>query len=197
MQVAIYARVSTKDQDCSMQLTSLRAYCERMGWTATEYVEHASGAAGKSRPIQDQLLKDARLRKFDAVIVWKLDRFARSSRDLLNNLDVLDNAGIRFISPEQGIDTAPGNPAGRLLLQVLGAIAEFERSLIVERVTAGVQRARKNGTRSGKPIGGRRTVFDRAEVVRLRNEGLSWRAIAGQVNQPTSSVVRAYKEMIQ
>src|SRR5580692_671458 len=111
MTAAIYARVSTYDQNCDMQLTELRGYAARMGWQAPiEYVETASGRRGSKRAVQEQLIADARLRKFDVVLVWKLDRLGRSLLDLISHVQTFDSLGIRFIATTQGIDTDKQNP---------------------------------------------------------------------------------------
>lgn len=175
MRVAIYARVSTEDQDCSMQLTELRAYVERSGWPeAAEYLEKASGKAGSKRPVLARLMADAQMRRFDVVLVWKLDRFGRSLHHLIENIQVLDALGIRFIAPTQGIDTDNKSPVGRLLLHIMGAFAEFERALIVERVRTGVAEAKRAGKHCGRP----RKVFRRDEALAMRKAGSSLRAIA-------------------
>ncbi len=118
---AIYARVSTADQFCQMQLSDLRPFTERMGWNLVEYVENAS-TRGK-RAVLDKLMADARMRKFDVVVVWKLDRFGRSVRELVENIETLDRLGIRFVCPGQSIDTDQKNPTGRLLMHILAAVA--------------------------------------------------------------------------
>jgi putative DNA-invertase from lambdoid prophage Rac len=197
---AIYARVSTEDQRCDMQLTELREYAARMGWQVVEYVEKASGKANAPRPVQKRLFADARLRKFDVVLVWKLDRFGRSTSDLLSNIQALDQSDIRFIAPGQGIDTDKRNPMSKLIMHIMAAFAEFERDLIVERVKAGVaeyQAAWRKGkvgkevhSKSGKdlPSGRPKRIFRRDQVNALRKQGLSWRAIAKQLSLPVSTI---------
>ena len=140
---AIYARVSTQDQKFDMQVSELRAYALRMGWAVVEYSEKVSSI--KKRPVLDQLMTDARARKFDVVLVYKLDRFARSLQQLLTNMQSLDSYGVRFICVSQGIDTDRANPVSRLMLQIIGAVAEFERGLIVERVKSGMAQAKREG----------------------------------------------------
>jgi putative DNA-invertase from lambdoid prophage Rac len=183
---AIYARVSTQDQNCGLQLTELRGYAERMGWPAVEYVEKASGKAGGKRPQLDKLLDDARLRKFDIVLVWKMDRFGRSLQHLIANVQVLDSAGVRFIVPTQNIDTDKKSPMGKFLMHIFGAFAEFERDLIVERVKAGVAEAQRNGKHCGRPA----KIFQRDQVAVLRKAGLSWRAVAKKLGRPLTTVRR-------
>ena len=185
MTAAIYARVSTYDQDCGLQLSELRAYCERSGWSAVEYVDQGiSGAAGKKRPALDRLLADARLRKFGAVLVWKIDRFGRSVQEFVGRILELDQAGVRFIAPSQGIDTDQRSPAGKLLMHILAAIAEFERALIQERVKAGVAEAKRRGKHCGRP----KRVFRRDQAAKLRQKGLSWRAISKKLGVPFSTI---------
>jgi DNA invertase Pin-like site-specific DNA recombinase len=121
------------------------------GGTGVEYVETASGKAGGKRPVLDRLLQDARLKKFDVVLVWKLDRFGRSLQHLIENVQTLDSAGIRFIVPSQNIDTDTRSPMGKFLMHIFGAFAEFERDLIVERVRAGVAEAKRQGKHCGRP----------------------------------------------
>ena len=184
MKAAIYARVSTADQHCELQLAELRAYCSRMNWEAVEYVEKASGSAGKSRPELERLMKDAQLRRFDVVLVWKLDRFGRSLQEFVQRVMQLDSRGIAFVALTQGIDTDKRNPAAKLLMHILAAMAEFERDLISERTKAGMAAAKAKGTRLGRP--GR--IWRRDLVLEMRNRGMSWRAIAREVGVPQSSI---------
>lgn len=200
---AIYARVSTLDQKNDMQLTELRAYAGRMGWDLVEYTESVSSV--KKRVVLDRLMADARLRKFDVVLCWKLDRFGRSMQQLITNIQALDSFGVRFICVTQGIDTDRQNPASRLMMHIFGAFAEFERSIIVERVNAGVKQyaadyaAGKIGktrhSKSGKNLahGRPRRIFRRDEVLKLRKAGHSLRAIAKQLGLPLSTVADALK----
>jgi len=150
--VAIYARVSTSNsgQDPSLQTTELKDYCERRGWhLAGEYVDVGISGAKEKRPELDRLMADAHRRRFDAVVVWKFDRFARSVSHLLRALETFRALGIEFASFSEQLDTS--TPAGRLVFTVLGAVAELERSLIVERVRAGMRNARAKGKRIGRP----------------------------------------------
>jgi DNA invertase Pin-like site-specific DNA recombinase len=193
MTAAIYARVSTEDQQCEMQLTELRSYVERMGWEALEYVEKASGKAGAPRPELERLLADARLKRFGAVVVWKLDRFGRSLQEFVERVMLLDQLGIRFIAPSQGIDTDRRSPAGKLLMHILAAIAEFERELIRERVRAGIAEAQRRGKHCGRPL----KVFRRDEALRMRRRGMSWRAIARALGVPQSTVRLAVRRALE
>ena len=149
MRVAIYARVSTVDQEPENQLQELRRYVEARGWTAVEYVDHGVSGTKESRPALDALVKDAKRRKFDVLVCWRLDRLGRNLRHLILLLDELTALGIGFVTLGEGIDTT--SPTGRLVLHVLGAISEFERERIRERVMAGLQRARTQGRRLGRP----------------------------------------------
>jgi DNA invertase Pin-like site-specific DNA recombinase len=146
---AIYARVSTLDQEPENQLAELRRYVGARGWAATEYVDHGVSGAKDRRPALDHLLKDARRRRFDVLVVWRLDRLGRNLRHLIVTLEELRALGVDFTSLNEGIDT--GTPAGRLQLHLLAAIAEFERERIRERVLAGLARARATGKRLGRP----------------------------------------------
>jgi DNA invertase Pin-like site-specific DNA recombinase len=149
MRCALYARVSTLDQQPENQLAELRRYIEARGWSPTEYVDHGISGTKERRPALDQLLADAKRRRFDVLVCWRLDRLGRNLRHLILLLDELQAVGIGFVTLGEGIDTT--SPTGRLVLHVLGAIAEFERERIRERVLAGLQRARTNGQRLGRP----------------------------------------------
>ena len=184
---AIYARVSTLDQKHDMQLTELRQYVERMGWTAVEYTEKMSSV--KRRPVFDQLMTDAHLRKFDVVVVWKIDRFARSMKQFVDSVMTLDQAGVRFVAPTQGIDTDKQSPTSRFLMQILAAFAELERNMIVERVKAGVAEAQRQGKHCGRPA----RIFRRHDAVELREIGMSFRAIAKKLGLPLTTVVESIK----
>src|SRR5688572_5770622 len=144
---AIYARVSTTDQTCENQLIELRRYCEARGWTAAEYVDTGISGAKDRRPALDRLMTDAAQRRIDAIVVWRLDRFGRSLRHLVNAIEELNAAGVTFISIGESIDT--GSPTGRMLLGILGTFAQFERERIRERIHAGLARAKRDGKRPG------------------------------------------------
>src|SRR5581483_7664098 len=143
LKAAIYARVSTTDQNCEMQVRELREYAERRGWVVSdEYVDTGWSGAKASRPELDRLMRDAALRRFDAVLVYKLDRFGRSVRNCLDGIEALRMHGVRFLAVSQSTDTDESNPTARLLLHILASVAEFERELIRERVRAGIESAR-------------------------------------------------------
>jgi putative DNA-invertase from lambdoid prophage Rac len=194
MKCALYARVSTSDQCCEMQLGELRRYCAARGWAASEYVDE--GFSGKAagwatRPALQKLLNDARARRFDAVLVWKLDRFGRSLIHLVQSIQDLTSWGVRFVALVDNIDTEQSNPMSRLMTNLLGSFAEYERELIKERTVAGIRAAKA----AGKVVGRPKRVFDRSEVVRLRDEaGLSWRSIAKQLGIPAMTAVDAYRQ---
>ena len=173
MRVAIYARVSTKDQSCDLQLRDLRAYCSARKFKVfREYVDVGESGAKDSRPELNSLIADARKRKFDAIIVWRFDRFARSTKHLLLALEEFRSLGIQFISYQENIDTS--SPLGQALFTIVSAVAQLERDLIRERVNAGIRHARACGKQLGRP----RRVVDRDEIVRLKEEGASLRQIA-------------------
>jgi DNA invertase Pin-like site-specific DNA recombinase len=182
MRAAIYGRVSTTDQSTQMQVSALREYADHRGWNlAGEYVDEGVSGTKDRRPALDRLMADATQRQFDAVLVWKLDRFARSLRHLVNALAELEALGVAFVSLRDNVDLS--TPSGRLMVQIIGAMAEFERSLIVERVKAGLANARRRGKRLGR----RRVLVNVQEVARMASEGVSGRAIAKimGVSEPT------------
>lgn len=186
--VALYARVSTSNghQDPEMQLRELRDYAERRGWQVVrEYVDHGVSGSKASRPSLNELLTDAHSRKFDAVLVWKIDRWGRSLKHLVTSLADLEAYGVAFVSFSDNLDLS--TPSGRLMMQLLGAMAEFERALIQERVKAGLRNARAKGKKLGRP----RTPVDDSEVKALRDSGASWRAISKKLGIGTGTAHRA------
>ena len=185
--VALYARVSTLNgQDPEMQLSELREYASRRGWTITsEFVVQGVSGSKESRPELNQLMADAHRRKFDAVLVWKIDRFGRSLKHLVNALADLCAYGVAFVSFRDNLDLS--TPSGRLMFQIIGAMAEFERSLIQERVKAGLRNARAKG----KKFGRLRVNIDAARVSDLRREGLSWSQVCRTLNVSKGSAQRS------
>jgi putative DNA-invertase from lambdoid prophage Rac len=187
MNCALYARVSTTDQNCEMQLRELRDYCTRRGWTITqEYVDTGWSGAKKNRPQLDRMMSDARAHRFDAVLVWKLDRFGRSVLNLVEGLLELTSAGVRFLCTSQNIDTDENNPTSRLLLHILAAVAEFEREMIRERVKAGLKAAAHRGRHGGRPV----KVFSHDRALELHAAGTSLEEIARQLEIGRGTVQR-------
>src|SRR6266404_4859998 len=166
MRIGIYARVSTKDQSCEMQLRDLRSYCAARGFEVVrEYIDVGQSGAKDSRPELNKLIDDARKRQFDAVVVWRFDRFARSTKHLLLALEEFRSLGIQFISYQENIDTS--SPLGQALFTIVSAVAQLERDLIRERISAGIRNARACGKHLGRP----RRVVNHDEVHRLRAGG--------------------------
>jgi DNA invertase Pin-like site-specific DNA recombinase len=151
IRAALYARCSTHDkgQDPELQLAPLREYCERRGFgVVDEYVDNGVSGIKNSRPQLDRLLRAARRRQIDLILVWKLDRFGRSLKQLVNTLEELSSLGVGFISYQDNLDLT--TPQGRLMFHIIGAMAEFERELIRERVKAGLENARRKGKKIGR-----------------------------------------------
>jgi DNA invertase Pin-like site-specific DNA recombinase len=164
--VAIYSRVSTSGQNPRMQLSELREYSHNRGWKIVDaYVDKGISGSKDSRPELDRLMEDALRRRFDVVTVWKFDRFARSVFHLLKALEMFHSMGIEFVSLSEQIDTS--TPAGKMVFTVLGAVAELERSLIGERIRAGLRNAKANGKRLGRaPL----RILTAREIGRLRRD---------------------------
>jgi DNA invertase Pin-like site-specific DNA recombinase len=186
--VALYMRVSTLDQHPETQLYDLRTLAGQRGFEIVqEYTDKISGAKAR-RPGLDQMMKDARQRQFDVVLVWASDRIARSVRHFLEVLDELNHLGIEFVSFRENIDT--GGPLGRAIIVIIGAIAELERNLIIERVRAGMRRAKLEGRHIGRaPLD-----FDRAAVLRDRGHGMSLTEIAKAHRIGRATVSRVIKQ---
>jgi DNA invertase Pin-like site-specific DNA recombinase len=188
MKAAIYARVSTTNhgQDVSMQTRELCQFAEARGWQITgEYIDAGVSGAKDSRPELNRLMADAHKRRFDVVAVWRFDRFARSVSHLLRALETFNALGIAFVSLGEQMDTT--TPTGKMVFTVLGAVAELERSLIAERVRAGLRNARAKGKRLGRP----RVSVDVARIATLRASGLSWPKIAAEVGVSVGTVYEA------
>ena len=188
LRAAIYARVSTLDQEPENQLAELRQYVEARGWTAVEYVDRGVSGAKEKRPALDELLGDARRRRFDVVVCWRLDRLGRNLKHLVTLLDELQALGVAFVSLGEGIDCT--TPAGRLQLHILAALAEFERARIAERVRAGLARARREGRRIGRPK--LELSADAIDAVR----GLSVRQAARRLGISRSAAHRALAKKV-
>jgi DNA invertase Pin-like site-specific DNA recombinase len=174
--VALYARVSTlNNQDPEMQLAEQREYAERRGWQIVdEFIDQGVSGSKESRPALNRLMSDACRRRFDAVLVWKIDRFGRSLKHLVNSLAELSALGVAFVSLRDNLDLSTAS--GRLMFQIIGTMAEFERALIQERVRAGLRNARAKGKRLGRP----RIIVNTARIRDLRAQGRSWAAITAQ-----------------
>src|ERR1700678_1531920 len=193
MKAALYARVSTHDQDCEIQLRELREYVTRRGWDlAGEYVDTGISGAKANRPALDRLLAAAAQHQIDVILVYKLDRFGRSVLHLSQQLANLETWGVRFIATSQNIDTDASNPMSRLLLMILAAVAEFERELIRERTKSGLKKAKADGINLGRP----RRVLDRAKIFPLRDAGASWGKISKALGVPIGTIRDAYAEYV-
>lgn len=186
--IALYARCSTLDkgQDSELQLAPLREYCQRRGFTiAGEYIDNGISGTKEHRPQLDRLLDAARKRQVDMIIVWKLDRFGRSLKQLVMTLEELSSLGIGFMAYQDNIDLT--TPQGRLMFHIIGAMAEFERELIRERVKAGIENARRKGIQIG-----RKAVppVDMEKIIELHKNtpSLSVRQIAGTLGFKKSLV---------
>jgi|SRR6188472_682896 DNA invertase Pin-like site-specific DNA recombinase len=183
MRCAIYARVSTWEQEPENQLQELRRYAEARNWTPVEYIDRGVSGAKDRRPALDRLVADARRRRFDVLVVWRLDRLGRNLKHLVTLLEDMQAVGIAFVSLGEGIDCTTA--AGRLQLHVLAALAEFERARIAERVRAGLSRVRASGKRLGRP------AANVAVTDILRTAHLSVREAAAALGVSRSVVHRA------
>jgi putative DNA-invertase from lambdoid prophage Rac len=188
MRLGIYARVSTHDQQTlPMQLDQMREYAKHREWTiAVEFEEIGSGA--KIRPKREELLKLARQRKIDAIVVWKLDRFGRSMADLVTTLNELREIGVAFISLTEALDFS--TPSGRAMAGMLSTFAEFERDMIRERVIAGIASARAKGRRHGRPPS---AALKATQIRRLKADGLNNSEIARKLRISRASVIGLLK----
>lgn len=191
-QTALYVRTSTADADGQAQLHALRRASEARGWVGTkEFVDIGHSGAKASRPALDALKRAVKAGEVREVMTYALDRLGRSLRDLLLLLDDLTAGGCAVISLRESIDLT--TPSGRLLVHLLGALAEFERAIITERVRSGIARVQATGrTRSGKAIGRPRRDVDVDAVHRLREQGRTWRQIAQALKVPRKTLERAY-----
>jgi DNA invertase Pin-like site-specific DNA recombinase len=188
MRAAIYARVSTSNhgQDVTLQTRELSQFASARGWDVVgEYIDSGISGTKDRRPALDRLMSDAHRRKFDVIAVWKFDRFARSVSHLLRALETFQALGIHFLSLSESLDTS--TPAGKMVFTVLGAVAELERSLIAERVRAGLRNARAKGKSLGRP----RVIVDAARITSLRNAGASWATICRETGLSKGTAQRA------
>jgi DNA invertase Pin-like site-specific DNA recombinase len=186
LRVAIYVRVSTQDQSCELQRRELEEFALSRSWTIYSVFEDKATGTNGNRPMLKAMLSDARARKFDVLLCWKLDRLFRSLKDLVVVLQDLKELGVDFVSLRDNLDLTTS--AGRLMLHMIGAFAEFEASLIRERVCAGIRNARAKGKRLGRP-----KVRDDAQIATLRSRGMSMREIAKQLRTSLGSVQRGIK----
>ena len=174
--VAIYCRVSTLDQSNDSQLLDLKRYIQERGWHIfKEYCDNGISGTKDSRPALNELMNDAKKRRFDVVLVWRFDRFARSTKHLILALEEFKNLGIDFVSYQENIDTS--SPLGSAIFTIISAVAQLERDIIAERVKAGLRRAKERGKRIGRP----KISVDKGEIRRLRAGGHSLREISEQV----------------
>ena len=195
--VIIYGRISTDEQNIESQLQAVRKYCANQDWTISkEYIDKGISGSKDSRPSLDQLKADCKKGAIQAVVVFKFDRIARSTSHLLECLNLFQRYGVDFVSVTEGVDTSTS--VGKMVYTFLGAIAEFERSLIQERVKSGIQRAKASGVHCGRP----RKGFDMSEAIQLQSEGWSLRRIAdklgvsyGTVNRALKSVTKTYQSI--
>lgn len=186
MKVALYVRVSTNEQDTSSQFLALREYCETRGFQIfQEYIDRGVSGSKDSRPALNELMEDARKGRFKVILVFRFDRFARSTRHLLAALDEFQHLGIDFISYQENIDTT--SPLGKAIFVIVGAVAELERNIIVERVKSGLNAARARGKILGRP----KVSFNIDRALQLKREGLSLRSIEKQIGVSHSTLARA------
>lgn len=185
MKAALYARVSTHDQQTlPLQMKAMRDYARKRGWSIEQQIKEV-GSGAKARPQREQLLKAARRREVDVIVVWRLDRWGRSLADLVTTLKELSDLGIGFVSLTEAIDLT--TPSGRALAGMLAVFAEFERDILRERVKAGIAQAREQGRSHGRP---RTAANQAAEVKRLFKKGKSKSEIARQLKIGRTSVIR-------
>jgi len=197
MRATLYAQVSTKDKDqqTENQKLQLREFCRTQAWTIVREYEDCESGGTAERTEFRTMLQDAMRRKFDVVVFWSLDRFSREGAlETLQHLNTLSRYGIGYRSlTEPYLDSS--GIFKEAIIATLGTVAKQERLRLSERVSAGLRRARLTGTRSGRPIGRPKLVFDRAKTVQLRRQGLSWRQIARRLGVSVGSVRRAYQTL--
>jgi DNA invertase Pin-like site-specific DNA recombinase len=190
---AIYARFSTDKQKVEMQLNELRQFAARSGWRIQrEYIDQSFNGANNNRPAFTEMMEQARKRKFNVLLVWKLDRLSRSLKDLINTLDELGSLGIDFVSYDNNLDTS--TLTGKLVFQIVGAVAEFEKDIIKERVIAGLANARRKGKRLGRPPLGQE-VYEKAKE--LRQQNLSFRKIGKELGIDEGTIRKRIKSGVK
>jgi DNA invertase Pin-like site-specific DNA recombinase len=187
MRAGLYARVSTNDQKCEMQLREMREYCKRREWEIEgEYVDKAQSGSKTSRPALKQITDAAHRRKIDCVMVWKLDRWGRNMIHAMESIQDLAAHGVRWIAITQGLDTHQSNPMAKAMLGMMAVFAEFEREMIRERTISGLNTAQQNGATFGRP----RKAVSKTNIERLLAQGLSLREVARKLKVPFTSVRR-------
>jgi DNA invertase Pin-like site-specific DNA recombinase len=186
MKIALYTRVSTQDQSVEMQISDLKRYCDQRGFEVhKEYCDRGISGTKDRRPGLDELMADAQKRKFDTVLVWRFDRFARSTKHLITALEQFRHLGIEFISYQENIDTS--SPLGKAMFTIVSAISELERNILLERVRAGIKRAKENGKILGRP---KRLDLNVMELQKMRRKGLSFRQIGKLVKASPALVYK-------
>lgn len=186
--VALYARVSTAEQTTENQLADLRTYAQRRGWVVIEeYVDAGVSGTRESRPALDRLMVAARRREFDVVAVWRFDRFARSTKHLVNALDEFQHLGLSFVSYQENLDL--GSPMGAAMFTIIAAIARLERDIIADRVKSGMRRAKASGKAVGRP----KAHVSPLQVERLRRSGLKLPQVAAKLGVSESTLRRAVR----
>jgi DNA invertase Pin-like site-specific DNA recombinase len=191
MKTALYARVSTDGQDPEVQLEPLRAHAAQRGFTIVEeFVDHGYSGAKEKRPALDRMIKAAWAGKFQAVLVWRFDRFARSVKHLITALEKFRSLNINFISLQEQFDTS--TPIGNAMFTIIGAMAQLERDMIRDRVKAGLDRARMRGVRLGRPVAQARPD----DMALLKQQGLSAREIGRRLHCSRSTVKRRLREAL-
>ncbi len=187
--VGIYVRVSTKDQSVEMQTNDLERYSKERGFRIFKvYKDNGFSGSQESRPALSELMNDAKKRKFDIVLVWRFDRFARSTKHLISALYEFRNLGIYFISYQENIDTS--SPLGEAIFTIISAMAKLERDIIAERVKGGLRKAKANGKRLGRP----KSEVDTGKIVEYRRQKKSIRQIARELNLTNNLVFRTLQE---
>ena len=189
---ALYARVSTTDkgQDVNLQLNDLRTYATAKGWKVyREYIDNGESGSKEQRPALNQLMDDARKRRIDTILVWRLDRFGRSLKHLIVSLDELKTLGVGFVSFKESLDFTTAT--GRLMFHLLGAFSEFERELIRERVVAGIQNSKSKGKRIGRPSLINPNLENK--IADMRSQGMSYSTIGNTLNLSKSTVYKTFQ----
>jgi len=190
--VGIYCRVSTQDQTTDSQLLDLRRYAADRGWKVyKEFCDNGVSGSVDSRPALNELMNDAKKRRFDAVLCWRFDRFARSTTHLLLSLEQFRNLGVDFVSFQENIDTS--SPLGSAIFTIISAIAQLERDIIRERVKMGLRRAKAQGKQLGRP----RVIVDADRIAALRAEGWSWSMITKELDISKGTAQRAFYALAQ